>query len=240
MADYQPSHPFFVAAVIAAERAARQGMPITAETLHSEDEQVPVSVAYDLLASPRFTRALEDVGVNLSPTQRVSSEQLAAVHLYLADASRSHAAKLRAAGISPSKWRGWMQQPYFRDYISQHAVDALHGALPQAHLALADKAGSGDMPAISMLYRLTGFYDPDAPADDPRKLFEAIFEILSDEGVPDATLAKIAGRVREQLSPSTNGPASSPRAQQTVMLAPAARPPEAEPATVVLPTEEAS
>lgn len=215
------TNPYFAQALVAAERAARNGMPISPESLCSEDPELPVSAAMELLAEQRFADALEELGVNFTPMQRITSQQIAAIHLYLAAGNRTHQAKLRAAGVSATKWAGWMRQPLFADYISQHALDRLHGALPAAHMALADKAGAGESWAVSLLYQITGFHDP-SKVDDPRKYFEAIFEVLSDEGVSDEILNKLAARIRQLSDPNTAAssarPAmialSTPRAQE--------------------------
>lgn len=207
------SDPYFAQALVAAERAARNGMPITAESLVSEDPSLPIQASVDLTSDERFARALEEMGINFTPFQKLSNDQLAAIHLYLSDSSRSHAAKLRAAGISQTKWAGWMRQPIFKEYIARHAEDALFGALPATHLALADKATHGEAWAVNLLYGVTGFYDPNK-VDDPRKYFEAIFEVLSDEGVSAAILQKVAGRIREISDPA----ASVANRQQPAMI----------------------
>lgn len=189
-------NPYFTQCLLAAERAARMGMPITPEVILSEDSDLEVRDVVETLESPRFALALEERGINFTPMQRLDDDQVAAVHLYLADSSRSHAQKLRAAGVSQVKWSGWMRQPRFKQYIAEHATDRLYDALPGTHLALADKAEKGESWAVGLLYQVTGFHDPNK-VDDPRRYFEAIFEILSDEGVDVAILRKVAGRIRE-------------------------------------------
>jgi len=200
---------YFAMAVVAAERAVRNGMPITPETLASEDPELPVLEATRLLAEPRFSKALEELGINFTPMQRITEEQISAVHLYLAAGNRTHASKLRAAGTTATKWAGWMRQPLFRDYISQHATDRLHAALPAAHLALADQAEQGAAWAVNLLYQITGFHDPNK-VDDPRKYFEAIFEVLSDSGVDERILTRVANRIREISDPAGTLPDSRP------------------------------
>jgi hypothetical protein len=210
-------NPYFAAGVIAAERCARDGMPITADSLNAQDSTLPLYEAEKLVNDDRFAAALEEVGVNFSPLDRVSMEQLAAVKLYLMDQSRTHAAKLRAAGISQTKWSGWMRQPRFREYINTFAMDTLHDALPGAHLALAREAQDGKQWATTLLYQVTGFFDPNR-VEDPRRFFEGIFEVLSDEGVDERILAKVAGRIRELADP--NG---APAPRPAMILAEASR-----------------
>lgn len=212
--SFDPSHPLFAQALVAAERAAREGMPIQAETLNSQDPDLPIYVAVELLEDPRFGRALEELGVNWSPKQRVSSEQIAAARMYLAAGTRSHATRLRAAGVTSAKWAGWMRQPQFKAYIAQHSIDALDAALPGTHMALASEAMEGKPWAVQLLYQVTGFHDPNK-VDDPRRYFERVFEVLSDEGVADEILRKVALAIRE-----LDDPASAARGVGTTMIVP--------------------
>lgn len=201
-------NPHFTQVLLAAERAARMGMPISPEVILSEDPALEVRDVVEVLESPRFALALEEQGINFTPMERLSDDQVAAVHLYLSDTSRSHAQKLRAAGISQVKWSGWMRQPRFKQYIAEHSTDRLYDALPGTHLALAEKAERGESWAVGLLYAVTGFHDPNK-VDDPRRFFEAIFEVLSDEGVDAKVLQKVAYRIRE-LS-EVDGAAANPR-----------------------------
>jgi hypothetical protein len=196
-----PSSPFFSQAVVAAERCARQGMPITAETLSSEDPSIPLSTAHLFVEDARFARALEEVGVNFTPLEPLSNDQIASVKMYLAAPGKSHAAKLRAIGVSPTKWAGWMRQSRFRDYIATGSLDRLFDSLPGAQVAVAEKAEAGEAWAVNLVFSITGFYDP-TKVDDPRPIFEAIFEELNDAGVDQAILDKVVKRVRGMLSPS--------------------------------------
>ena len=43
--SFDPSHPLFAQGVVAAERCARDGMPILAETLNSMDPDLPIYAA---------------------------------------------------------------------------------------------------------------------------------------------------------------------------------------------------
>ncbi len=206
---FSPTHPLFAQGIVAAERAQREGMPLSAETLNAMDPQLRLSDAHELLGDARFARALEEVGINHDPTTRITSEQLAAVRLYLADTSRTHAQKLRAAGITQAKWAGWMRQPQFKAYIAAGALDMMEAALPATHMAVVDKAGRGEQWAVLLQYQLTGFHDPNKQ-DDPRKIFEAIFEVLSDEGVDHRVLEKVARRIRELADPAAVARAPRP------------------------------
>jgi hypothetical protein len=211
---FNPPSPFFAQAVAAAERAARQGMPITPETLQSEDPQLPISAAHELVSDRRFAKALEEVGVNFTPLEPLSTEQLAAVKLYLQAGGRTHGAKLRAIGVSQAKWSGWMRQQRFKALLAEGGLDRIFEALPGAQVALSEKAESGESWAVNLVFALTGFYDPNK-VDDPRPIFEAIFEELSDSGVDEAILRRVAGKVRTMLSA---GPPSE-QAQPAMIMA---------------------
>ena len=122
--SYSPGSPVFTQALVAAERCARNGMPLTAETLASEDPNLPIYVGVELLADERFAAALEELGINHSPTQRITSAQMAAAQIYLAaPAKTSHTQRLRAIGITQAKWNGWMRQPEFQRYIAAGSAD---------------------------------------------------------------------------------------------------------------------
>jgi hypothetical protein len=196
-----PTNPIFVQGVLAAERCARQGMPINAETLSSEDPELPILQADELVHDPRFARALEEIGVNFKPFARLSNDQLAAIRIYLSSGGRTHASRLRAAGVSATKWAGWMRQPRFRDYIAQGGIDRINDSLVGAQMSLADRAEAGESWAVNLVFQLTGFHDPNK-VEDPRPIFEAIFEELSDAGVDEEILRRVAGRVRNMLDPA--------------------------------------
>lgn len=208
-----PSSPYFAQGVVAAERAARQGMPITAETITSEDPSIPLSTAHLLVQDARFGRALEEVGVNFVPLAPITNDQLAAVKMYLAAPGKTHNAKLRAIGVSPTKWSGWMRQARFRDYIANGALDRMFDALPGAQLAVAEKAEAGESWAVNLVFSITGFYDPNK-VDDPRPIFDAIFEELAKANVDPAILDRVVSRVRGMLAPS-----GAPAAQPAMIMA---------------------
>jgi hypothetical protein len=70
-----------------------------------------------------------------------------------------------------------------------------------AQMSLADRAEAGESWAINLVFQLTGFHDPNK-VEDPRPIFEAIFEELSDAGVDEEILRRVAGRVRNMLDPA--------------------------------------
>lgn len=215
VSPHAPGTPTFTRALVAAERCARNGMPLTGETLASEDPGLAIFDATELLADERFAAALEELGINHTPTQRISSEQLAAAQIYLASPpNSSHAMRLRAIGISQAKWSGWMRQPEFRRYIADGSADILHGSLPAAHLAVADAAGRGQPWAVNLVYQVTGFHDPNKSID-LNAVLSAVFEILSDEGVDYEVLSRAAQRVRE-IDPAASAGATPPRAMLTM------------------------
>lgn len=82
----------------------------------------------------------------------------------LTDPSRSRQSmetKLKAAGVSYTKYRSWLKNPLFASVFSTITENMLTEHQGDVHVALVNKATNGDVRAIEYFNKLTGRFDPD-------------------------------------------------------------------------------
>ena len=107
---------------------------------------------------------------------------------------RSQAVILRNLGVSPTTFRTWMKNSLFAHRLHQASVANYHDFLPMARNALISEAIDGKMPAIEMLFQLTGEWSPEAEAVGDlkivvRTLVESVARHVTDEEVKKAILS---------------------------------------------------
>lgn len=188
----------FERGLLAAEICQRRQFDVSPENLHAVVGALSLDQAAHLVAMPKFLQALEARGITLEIFPGVSTHQRMALSIYFDSTVRmSHAAKLRAAGVTASVWSGWMRQPQFAAYVKEIGDEVIVNAVPLAQQRMAEAVDAGDQKAIDRVLAWKGGFDYRNPTGaDVNALLLQIFEILDEEGVPSGTLKRIAEEIR--------------------------------------------
>lgn len=190
----------FNSAVLAAERCQRQGLPITVETLcmQANPTVVTAKLASELLINDKFLNALDARGIRLPEHEGLSSMQLHALSIYMdMSVSLTHAAKLRAMGITDSVWRGWNQQAAFSARLSEIAEERLQASTPVALQRIAEGVDSGDRKFIELQLEMTNRHDRRKETVDLNKILMLIFNVIDEEIKDPATLERVGERMKK-------------------------------------------
>jgi hypothetical protein len=108
----------------------------------------------------------------------------------------SHPQKLRAMGVSDARWQGWLKQQAFAARVSEVSEDRLRASVPIALQRIHEGVDRGDQKFIELSLEITGRHDRRKETVDVNSILMQIFNVL-DEEIPDqATLGKIADRLR--------------------------------------------
>lgn len=196
---------FFVRALRVAEQVQRSGQDVSAAAVCARDTQLPLKIVGELFALPKFQRAAESRGILLGRPDGLTTEQEQALRLYFSGDDReqlaSHAKKLARAGVTPAKWRGWLRQAPFESAVRELTSDVLGDSVHVAKARLAQKVDAGDQKAIEFVLKMTGEYDPNAPAVDMDLIFRVIGQVLEEElREHPGVMAKIATRLRDAVA----------------------------------------
>lgn len=202
----QPSTAEWMMQVVlyASEQLARQGIPITVNTVTSQADRhregITIAVVTELLKTPRMIAAFADRGLVTEDNGQLTADQLHALAIYTdMGLSANHAGRLRLAGVSESRWRGWKRNPNFERELAVLSEETVRGAQPVAMQRLSEAADRGERWAIEMVLEVTGRHDRRKETVDVNKVLTAVFAIL-DEEVPDvAILGRVADRVRTMM-----------------------------------------
>lgn len=217
-----PEQELFDRVVYAAERCQRQGLAITVETIGMQNDRLLKKEIVAVFGTDKFAHALEQRGIPLDAMAELNPRQRAAVAIYFDTRQQAtHAAKLRAAGVTSAEWQGWMRQPVFSSYFSEMAEDLRQMAAPLAKQRLLELVDAGDLKAIDRVLAWAGEFDVRrVKQDNIGPLFAAIFEILDEEGVDSAILQRIGEKAQQILDPAAAAariaatPASGPGVYQ--------------------------
>lgn len=197
---------FFSRAVFAAEQAARQGFTISADTMNMLNPELPLRQLRELAVTDKFLTALDARGIATASTTGLEPHQLAAIAIYLdTTVAMTQAQKLKAAGVTPAQWAGWMRQAAFADRISVLSEEQMAALTPLALQRLGENVDAGKLDAIKFQLEITGRHDPRMPGVDVSLLLQQIFAIL-DEEIPDArVLRRIGEKVQLTLGAGSPG-----------------------------------
>ena len=137
--------------------------------------------------------SFEERGMPVIEGRSLTPEQitLANTMLNLAD-QRSNRKKLQDAGVTPTKWDGWMQDPDMKEYMMTRSKQILEGALPDAHLALVENVKRGDLGSLKFYYEVSGFYTGKENQIDVRQILNKVLEILMIHVTDPEVLKKIS------------------------------------------------
>jgi len=190
----------FARAMYAAEMVHRMGLPVTADTLHQENREIPLKTWAQLLASPLIQEGLEERGIPVVTLGGLTPEQMAAAAIYLDTTHQmTHAQRLRAAGVTAQKWRSWMRQPLFAQYIGRNSEDILQDAVPMFRQRLVEQADKGEKWAIELGLEITGVHDRRNHGVDLNQVLMLVFASLDDAGVDQELMKQIAEKLRSRL-----------------------------------------
>ena len=191
---------FFGRVVQAASDLHREGVAITARTVWQFNPTLPEILVAEVFATLAFAAALEEQGIPLSPHPGLSPEQMACLLIYMdMTVPMTHAQKLRACKVTEGQFRGWMRQGEFANRMNQLGGDVLVDAIPIAKQRLGQLVDAGNLPAMTLLFEMTGVHDRRKETFDINGLLMQIFSILDEEVTDVTTLERIADKIKSRL-----------------------------------------
>jgi hypothetical protein len=190
----------FAQVVFAAQRAHDAGLTVSVDTVRGFNRDLPQVAVRDVLVSERFAVACEELGIPLSDFPGLSPHQVVALSIYLDTSTpATHSQKLRAAGVSPAQWKGWLRQGEFANRLQQAAGQALYDAVPLAQQRLVEAVDAGARWAIEMSLEMTGVHDRRGDGANLQTILQGIFNVLDEEIVDSAVLDKIGDRIKQHM-----------------------------------------
>lgn len=190
----------FATALHSAEMAQRMGLPITAGGLWDVNKEIPERLYSELLQTQRFQNALEDRGIALPSATGLSHQQLSALAIYTnMSVPANHAQRLKLAGVTEARWRGWLRQRAFSEQLAQLSEETLKDAQPMMLQRVTEAIDAGQRWAIELGLEVTGRHDRRKETVDVNMVLMAIFGILDEEVADVAVLQRISGRVKAMM-----------------------------------------
>ena len=161
--------------------------------------EVPNEAVVKMLADGEIKERLKRRGIELTQASVLSSEQIATANLLLDFTdSRPQAQKLRALGVLPATYQGWLSNPEFNKYMRQRAEYLIDNVgVTTATEALFNQTQKGNMQAIKLLLELTGRHR-DSTSINVEFLLSRVVEIVATH-VPDPEILRAIGEDFEQL-----------------------------------------
>lgn len=125
--------------------------------------------------------------------QRLTDEQLAAVNMVVNYVDkRSLEKKLKALGVSPTKWQGWLKDEVFAKYLRFMTNEMLSVNLHAVNNGLIKAAENGNVRAGQFVYEVTGMYKKDSPVANIQLLLINIIEVIQKHVHDPQTLQAIS------------------------------------------------
>lgn len=169
-----------------------KGVLPTPETLRTEFN-LSQKRLNELLESEVVQANFKERGIPTIQGRSLTPDQLTAINTILNFTdTRSEKKKLADLGISQTTWNGWRQNPAFKEYLLQRTESILGDSIPDANMALVERARNGDLGAIKLVYEMTGRYRGNETGIDPRALLNKVLEIISIHVQDPETLLKIS------------------------------------------------
>ena len=110
-----------------------------------------------------FINALSNRGIDIisalanKEPDELTTEQVAAVSVVLDfNDTRSRAAKLKAIGVSGTKWQGWMKDSKFKAYLHKLSADGFEDSVHTVQEGLLRAVDRGSVDAVKFYMELTG------------------------------------------------------------------------------------
>lgn len=122
---------------------------------------------------------IEKRGIGKKSDPRLSELQLAAANLVLNFTDRRSAtAKLKAIGVTPTQWNGWMRDVTFKNYVAERTAELLEVNTHEAHLGLLKAVERGDSGALRLYYEMTGRIKGDSQVENVNLLLARLIEAI--------------------------------------------------------------
>lgn len=151
-----------------------------------------------------FLKCLQNRGIKLPEADEVlTNEQMAAIAAMtnFRDVNKSPTAKLRAVGVSWTKWQGWMRNPHFRKFLQDLAAINFEDSLDLVQAGLLKAAEKGNVEAAKFFLELTGRYTPVSQETMQVKMVLAkVIEAVQIHVKDPATLQAISADFNKILS----------------------------------------
>ncbi len=147
-----------------------------------------------IIATDEFKIAIEARGVRWQTMLGgISAEQHYAISILFNPTDRRPlAAKLKSAGVTYAKYKAWLKEPTFNNFVQQNAEQMLTDHQADIHTAFLNKAMTGDLPAVKFYYELTGRHSPQAnQVIDLQRVVGLLLESVSKHVTDPETLLKI-------------------------------------------------
>lgn len=191
---------FLLQALHAAEQAQEAGLPIEPEQLRAFNPDLPLKHLRELMTTERFIIGCEERGIALSQMAGLTAEQSAALAIYLdTSTTATHAQKLRMAGITDAKWRGWLKQRAFSQRLADVSGALLRESTPVAFQRIAEGVDRGERWAIEMSMEITGVHDRRGDGVDVTDILRMVFSALDESGVPAELMERLAGNIKAKM-----------------------------------------
>lgn len=191
---------FYARVAHAAQTIHEQGFAVTVDMIRMRFPDLPYRQVQEVLESERFAATAEELGLPLTPHQGLLPEQVAALAIYLDTSTpATHSQKLRAAGVSPTKWRGWLRQPAFAARLQDVSAQLLQDAVPVAFQRISEAVDAGERWAVELSLEMTGTHDRRNDGTDLRKLLTDVFNVLDEEIADSAVLERIAAKIKQAM-----------------------------------------
>lgn len=206
------------------ERLHRQGMPLSPAALQGElqsgGQQLTIPQLTKILQSDRLAAALQARGIDFAPLDALSAHQMHALTIYMdTSVPMTHRERLRNAKVTQAQWDGWMRNPRFAARLEEVAEDRLATGNANAMLRLQEAVDRGERWAVELQLEMTGRHRRGTDQTNPTELFAAMFEILDEAGVPQATMRAVGERMKQLALPG-----SAPARVATHILTPTGQP----------------
>lgn len=190
--------PLFRSVLLAYQAAFKvHGRQPTLKQVHGQWPRVTQKVMGEVIGSDEFVDALKILGIEIDRHGGLTDEQ----NLVIAALSdpydkRSIAARLKAVGVPMGRYLNWQRNPLFAAALEYNSSGAYMEALPALRNRLIEKAESGDMRAIELIFAKTGEFDPAAQSlEDARtfvlKVIESVMRHVRSEDERQAILADV-------------------------------------------------
>lgn len=154
--------------------------------------------------TPEYRAALEIRGVPVYKDMAGLNEQQVLALQVLLDPTDglTLAGKLKKVGVSMSKYRTWLRNPYFKRHMDTMARNLISDHTPDLMTQLVGKAAQGDLKAIQYAFEVGGVYNPAVEARrqaniDIVVVLSKMTEVIQKHVKDPAVLENIAQEFRQ-------------------------------------------
>lgn len=157
-------------------------------------------------SSPEFKAAMRLRGVHPAATGLTREQELVLQALSDPSDGKTLQQKLKTVGVTYAKYRAWLQQPSFRDYLN-HVTEGMTAHNADALVQLERLVGEGDLKAIQYKLEMNGRYNPGQQQQvDLMALMSKILEIITTHVQNPEVLSGIAQDLGQVASDLKIGP----------------------------------